>query len=149
MINVNHFCFPLKAYLHFYIYSFVKVRNNGAGSRSPFDYCVKVRKAPSNFSFRRYSINRSSRGVRSSQPSKKLILALVEGRYGSSSSDTKRMRLQATPSMTFDLYKRNIYRPIYLTCLSNGLLSWMYLLAIEDTSMATLSPSLISTLSSN
>jgi hypothetical protein len=121
--NVNHFCFPLKVYLHFYIYSFVKVRNSGTGARKPFDYLVKVRNTPSNFSFRRYPINRSSRGVRSSHPSKKLILALVEGRYGSNSSDTKRMKLQATLSMTFDLCKRNIYRPVYLTCLSNGLLS--------------------------
>jgi len=48
----------------------------------------------------------ASRGVRSSRPSRKLILALVEGMYGSMRNERKRMKLVMTFRMSGVLNKK-------------------------------------------
>ena len=72
-------------------------------------------------------------------PSKKLILALVDGIYGSKSRETNLIKLQMIPETYFDL-------PDFLFSSSQNFESCKYLLPNDDISIANFSPYFISTL---
>ena len=81
------------------------------------------------------------------QPNNQLILALVDGMYGSKTNDTSLIKLMIVATTVLVLKLKKNYLPDSMLCFYQNLESWRYLLPKWEIYIAIFKPSLISTAS--